>query len=308
MDARFLRFFIEPQKEWDGSMIFHRGSMRSVHIPVDPCRSQASSRAWRAAWASLFLILLLSAACAHAPSFDLDGTPAHSPAEVIGRINRNALQINSLSADVRLNSAHIPQSRLARADLLYARPGMYRVQFKTLFGNTMAAFTVRQNQAELYLPMSNRLYQGDLTVEEIRDLVGIELPAADLLETLSGIFSLPTAEQLSEYRRIGGDHLLVFPWGRGRREIRVAPDGYRVLEDRFLDARGGVVVEKTFEGYRMIDGVLLPERVRAVIPEREEDVEVWFSHQTVDVPWRAEDFQLNLPDGVERIPWGGEYR
>jgi hypothetical protein len=247
-------------------------------------------------------------ACARVPTFDLDGPPARGPREVIRRIENNALLINSLRADVRLTSEHVPRSRLARADLLFARPQQYRLQLKSIFGNTMALFTMRQGQADLYLPVSNRLYQGQLPAEQIRDLIGIELSAAELLETLSGVFHLPSGSELLEYQHREEDHLLVFPWGQGRREIRVAPDGYRILQDRHRDAFGGVVVEKVFEGYRTVDGVVLPERVRVFLPERREDLEVRFSHQAVNVPWRAEDFLLDLPDGVERVSWDREYR
>ena len=278
------------------------GAIQAAFVPGGQGAAGALRRSMRV---SLALLCLM--ACARAPSFDLDGSPAGGPQDVIRRINQNAQLITSLRADVRLKSDHIPQSRLARADLLFARPQRYRVQFRTIFGNTMAVFTVRQEQADLYLPVSNRLYQGDLTAEGIRELVGVELPAVDLLETLSGIFHLPSETDLLEYRRIGDDHLLVFPWDLGRREIRVAADGYRVLSDRYRDALGEVIVEKVFDSYRMVDGVVLPERVRASLPQRQEDLEVVFTHQAVDVPWSEEDFRLDLPDGVERIPWSGEY-
>jgi|GEM_PF-2038712 len=279
-----------------------------VQTSAQPCRAGGVVLIGQVLRAHVCLGLLWLMACARAPSFDLDGSPAGGPREILRRIHHNALLINSLKADVHLRSDRIPQSRLARADLLFARPGRYRVQLKTIFGNTMAVFTVRQDQADLYLPVSNRLYQGDLTAEGIRELVGIELPAVDLLETLSGIFHLPPYAELLEYRQAGDDHLLIFPWNGGRRELRVASDGYRILHDRYRDASGQVVVEKEFEGYRTVDGVVLPERIRAFLPERQEGLEVQFSHQAVDVPWTEEDFRLSLPDGVERVPWIPEYR
>jgi hypothetical protein len=247
-------------------------------------------------------------ACARAPSFDLAGEPAGGAPEVLRRINHNALLINSLRADIRLRSDRLPHSGLARADLLFARPRRYRVQLKTIFGNTMAVFTVRRKGADLYLPMANRLYQGDLSAARIRDLVGIELPAADLLETLTGIFHLPTGSEILGYRRMDDDHLLIFSWERGRREIRVAPDGYRILQDLYRDEGGRVVVVKEFEDYRMVDGVVLPGKVRALLPERQEELEVRFTRQVVNEPWEEKDFHLDLPGGVERIPWELEYR
>jgi len=280
----------------------------SARASAVACSAAGFGGARRSAGGILCLSLLCLLACARAPSFDLDGSPAGGPREVLQRIHRNALLMNSLRADVRLTSEHMPQSRLARADLLFARPHRYRVQFKTVFGNTMAVFIVRQGRADLYLPMSNRLYQGDLTARGIRELVGIELSAGDLLETLSGIFHLPSDAELLDYQRAGNDHLLIFPWGQGRREIRVASDGVRILSDRYRDASGRPVLEKEFQGYRMIDGVVLPEEVRAFLPERQEKLEVYFSHQAVDTPWEEEDFHLDLPDGVERLPWIREYR
>jgi outer membrane biogenesis lipoprotein LolB len=261
---------MEFQRKEDGSMTIGFNAVGPIRASMLSRRPGGARAARHAARMSTGLALLCLMACAHAPSFDLDGEPAGGPPEIIRRINQNALRINSLRAEVRLISDQIPQSRLSRAELLFARPGRYRVQFKTLFGNTMAVFTVRQEQAELYLPASNRLYQGELTAEGIREMVGVELSARDLLETLSGIFHLPPESQLAEYRRIDGDHLLIFPWEQGRREIRVAPDGYRILSDRYRDADEEVVVEKEFEGYRMVDGVVLPERVQAFLPQRQE--------------------------------------
>jgi len=257
-------------------------------------------------WLSLAVLLLM--ACAHAPSFDLDGEPAGGPREVVQRINQNALLVKSLRANVRLKSNHIPQSRLSRADLLFVRPDRYRVRLRTIFGATVAVFTVRQDQADLYLPTSNRLYQGFLTAEQVKELVGIELSAVDLLEALSGMSPLPPVTELLEYRRIQDEHLLVFPWEGGRREIMVAPDGYRILRDQYRDAAGQVVMEKQFDGHRLVAGVVLPEQVRALLPGRGEVLEAHFSQQDVNVSWEQEDFQLDLPGSVERVRLDLEYR
>ncbi len=257
---------------------------------------------------SLSLAVLFLMACAHAPSFDPGGGPARGPREVVERINRNALLVESLRADVRLQSNHIPQSRLSRADLLFARPDRYRVRLRTVFGSTVAVLILCQGQADLYLPASNRLYQGFLTVEQVKGLVGIELPAVDLLEALSGMPTLPPVTELLEYRRIQEDHLLIFPWEQGRREVMVAPDGYRILRDQYRDAAGQVVVEKQFDEHRLVAGVVLPERVRVLLPGRGDALEVQFSHQDVNVSWEQEDFQLDLPGSVERIRLDLEYR
>ena len=289
-------------------MVLARVSTRPDQGPADPGETMAAAGIRRTIRSLLFLALLPLLACARAPSFDLDGEPAGGAPEVLRRISHNALLINSLRADVRLRSDRLPHSGLARADLLFARPRRYRVQLKTIFGNTMAVFTVRGEQADLYLPMSNRLFQGDLSAARIRDLVGIELPAPDLLETLTGIFHLPPGSEILEYRRLGDDHLLIFSWERGCREIRVAPDGYRILHDRYRDEDGRVVVEKEFEDYRMIDGVVLPGKVRALLPDRQEELEVRFTRQAVNEPWEEKDFHLDLPEGVERVPWELEYR
>jgi hypothetical protein len=289
--------------------------MTSGHDPADQILTLSTGygscrdlNGWPVRLLYIFLAVLWVMACAHAPSFDLDRGPARGPEDIIGRINQNALLVRSLRADVRLKSDRIPQSRLARADLLFVPPDRYRIRLKTIFGATIAVFSVYEEQAQLYLPMSNRLYEGPLTVTQVRELVGIELSTGDLLEALSGISTLPPVSELSDYQIVQDEHLLIFPYDQGYREVMVAADGYRILRTQYRDAFGEVVLEKQFDQYHLVKGVVLPQWIRVSFPSRGEVLEAQFFHQDVNVPWKVEDFHLELPKGVERVRLGLEYR
>jgi hypothetical protein len=233
--------------------------------------------------------------------------PARGPKEIIERVNQNVLLVQSLKADARLKSDRIPQSRLARAELLFARPDRYRVRLKTIFGTTMAVLTARQGQTELYLPMSNRLYEGRLTAEQVQELVGVKLSAEELLEALSGLFTLPAMGELLEHRMVQDGHLLMYPWNRGSRQVTVAEDGFRILSIRYRDAFGDTVLEKRFDRHHLVEHLVLPERVRIYAQGQREILEVQFFSQQVNAPWDEGKFQLHLPSSVERIQLDLEY-
>jgi hypothetical protein len=246
--------------------------------------------------------------CAHSPRFDLDLGPARSPEEVIERVNRNALRVESLRAEVHLDSDQIPQSRLARAEFLFARPDHYRVRFRSLFGTTAAVFTIKEGLLRLYVPMSNRYYEGHLTVEQVGTLLGIEVEVTELMEALSGMALLPPTTDLLEYRANEDGHFLVFSWQEGRQEVQVAPDGIRVLEVRYRDDRGRTALTKRFSHHRLVDGVVRPGEVSAAFGGRGGDLKIVFIQQDVNIPWDDDDFLLDVPDSVERIELDREYR
>jgi hypothetical protein len=247
------------------------------------------------------LALLALHGCARGPQFDLGLGPIREPREVVQRVNDNVDRMKSLRADIRLRSDEIPQSRLAKATVLFAWPDLYRVKFRTLFGATAAELTVTGQQVNLYMPMSNRLYQGRLTAQQVGRLVGIELAPGDLMEAMLGTVRLPPFSDLTEFLTTADGYGLTYPWGDGRQQVRVASDGVRVQEVVFHDRSGAVVLSKIFEDHRVVDGIVRPGLLRVAFPGQGGELEVRFGRQELNLSWGAEDFQLRVPESVERV-------
>jgi hypothetical protein len=244
---------------------------------------------------------LLFHGCARSPQFDLGLGPVREPHEVVQRVNDNADRMESLKAEMRLRSDEIPQSRLAKATVLFARPDQYRVKFRTLFGATAAELTIAGQQVDLYMPMSNRLYQGRLTAQQVGRLVGIELAPDDLMEAMLGTVRLPPYSEMTDFLQTADGYVLTYPWRDGRQQVHVASDGVRVREVIFHDRAGAVVLSKVFEDHLVVSGIVRPGRLTAVMTGQGGELEVRFGRQELNVPCGAEDFRLRVPDSVERV-------
>jgi hypothetical protein len=209
--------------------------------------------------------------------------------------------MRGLRAEIRLHSDDIPRSRLARATVLFAYPDRYLVKFRALFGTTVAVLAVRKQDVNLYLPMSNRLYEGHLTAAQVGELLGIELAPADLMEAMLGTVSLPPVSQLLEYHATSEGHVLIFSWQGGRQEVQVAPDGVRVRRVVFREPSGEAVMTKVFEDYHLVDDVVRPGQLRASLPGKGSELEVIYTREDINPSYHEGDFRPRYPDSVERV-------
>jgi hypothetical protein len=251
----------------------------------------------------LFLLVsMLSAGCARRVPFDMGLGPVHGPDDIVEKVNANTGRMHTLRAEAHVWSANTPTSRLATISVRFTRPNWYKVKFGALFGMTMAVVTLRQEEVNIYLPQSNRLYQGHSAPEKLGRILGLDMSLADLMETLVGTVWLPPVSQLLEYRSEEPGHVLSFRLPQGKQQVLVAPDGLRVLKVELFDIQGSCVLMKTFDDYRLVDGIVRPGRVRIVLPDREEEFQLTFTHQEANRPIPEREFRLDLPARVEVVP------
>ncbi len=250
----------------------------------------------------LLLMSMLNAGCARRPPFDMGFGPVRGPDDIVERINANAGHMHSLRAEARVSSARIPKSRLASISVLFTRPYWYKVKFGALFGMTLAVATLREEEINIYVPQSNRLYQGHPTSEKLGQIVGLEMNLEHLMETLVGTVWLPSVSHLLQYRSVEKGYTLSFLLPEGRQEVLVAPDGLRVLQVELLDDNGNPLLIRTFGDHQMVDGVVRPGWVKILLPGREEELELTFIHQVANHEIPEEEFQLNPPEQVEVVP------
>jgi hypothetical protein len=220
---------------------------------------------------------------------------------VVARVNQNADRVHSLHAEIRLLSPDLAQSRLTRAVVDFAEPHRYRVKFTALFGATVALLLVNDEQVDLYVPLTNRIYQGQMDAEQVKLLVGIELDPAELMEALLGTIRLPPASELLDYRPIVDGHRLVFSCPGGRQEVQVASDGLRVQRLSVFDDEGRCLLTKTFHDHRLIGDVVRPGSQQVSVLGRSDPLEVIFVEQELNLPLGEEIFHLDFPESVERI-------
>jgi len=258
----------------------------------------------RSGYRVFFMVLVLSslmAGCARRPEFDLGLGPVHGPDDIVKRIDENAHRLSSLRAEARFHLTHVPQSRLAKVSVLFVQPNRYRVQFSGLFGRTMAVMVVQGSEVSIYLPLANRLYEGQATAEILNHVLGIDMSLSDLMETLLGHIRLPPIEDLLDCRVVENGYLLSFKGPEGHQEVQVGPSGFRIFRAEVFDIDGQSVLVKAFQDYRVVGGVVRPGEVRLVLPGREEELHLTFITQEVNHQIREEELQLRFPDSVERI-------
>jgi outer membrane biogenesis lipoprotein LolB len=248
------------------------------------------------------LLLSFCAGCAHRPVFDLGLGPVRGPDDIVERINGNASRLHTLRAEAHIRSPHVPQSRMARASVLFSRPSRYRVKFSAPFGMTVAMLTIQQGQVHIYMPLANRLYEEQFTPQRMGHLLGFDMSLADLMEAIVGTVRLPPVSELLDNRAVQDGYVLSFKWHGGRQEVHVASDGFRVYKVEFFDGLDQTFLVKTFHDYRVVDGIVRPNEVRLALPTRGEELKVLFTRQEVNHEIREEEFLLDLPDSVERLP------
>jgi hypothetical protein len=165
----------------------------------------------------------------------------------------------------------------------------------------MAVMFVQGGEVSIYLPLANRLYEGQVTPEFLSQFLGMNTDLSELMEALMGRIRLPPSSDILDYRAVEDGYRLSFKRPDGHQEVHVSTDGLRVFREESYDIHGHVFLVKTFQDHRVIDGVVRPGEVHLVLPDREEELRLTFIDQEVNQPIREEEFQRQFPDSVERI-------
>ncbi len=229
----------------------------------------------------------------------------------VGALTRAEARAGSLEAvratgtlQVRIDGG----SLTAQGTLLYVAPDSLRIDIQAFLGTTVARALLLEDWLEIHLPQENTLYEGSLTNRTIQYIAGVPLDGASLQEVLLGP---ATARDLEDLARradrfdLGpGTCLVGVPLEGGARLVYRLDDMLRFRSATYLDARGEMLWETRYVEWKATGEGLLPTELVWEFPRRGLQLTWRVDRRTHRPPRRGDDFRLNVPAGVHRVPVG----
>lgn len=268
-------------------------------------------------------LLVLAACSAMAAHCGPPPRPAYlirEPSTILQAIRARERRVRSLRA--RGSVEHFGREGRVRGSIVIYVQQPERMRVDTFaFGNLVSS--MRSNGQRFTLLQGQRFYEGPARPCVAAQLLGIPMEAREVLAILSGGAPL-LSERMTAPRWDDGRYVVEVQGEDGSSEgIELdVPDNERNLppERQHLRVRRVVLRDRqgeratiTYDGYRMVDGIPFPERVRIVMPRENTDTMLRFEevdpHYTVpppnpDIPDEApvDVFSQDPPAGAERIP------
>lgn len=196
----------------------------------------------------------------------------------------------------------------ARGILLYSAPDSLRVEVQAFLGTTLARALLLEDWMEVHLPQENLLYEGRLSHRSLRFITGVPLDGSALQEVLLGPAAARDlavlAGRADSFDLGPGTCRIGIPMDGGSRLVYRLDDHLGFQSTSYLDAQGRVVWKTEYREWKRTGEGMLPTELVWSFPRRDVRLTWRVDRRTDDPRRRGDDFRLDVPDGVYRLPVG----
>jgi outer membrane lipoprotein-sorting protein len=246
------------------------------------------------------LLSLLAGCAKELPTFE----PADLPASVVvEHLEKKKEELRSFRAVGSIQVKGKKQRWSGKAFFLTQLPGSLRLEVLSFFGQPVLYAASDGYEFIIWEPGQNRAYQGLAAQGTLSRLIKFPLHDREALLLLAGV--VPTWHQVEKKLfklPDNGRMLLQLEDSSSRLTQRVWLEGESLIATRIERRRGGdLELEATFSDFMDIEGWFYPKNV--VMEGAKTRVSIHYEQITINESLDHSVFQLNLPEGVEIIPW-----
>ena len=243
----------------------------------------------------VFLAILIAAGCSAGGGYaDRTISPALIEDAVLSNHNRVLTLLGS--GTISVETPEIAQN--VSFELTLRKPDSVMVRIEGPFGIDLGLALLTRREFFFYNSVNNQLLSGPTNAENLARVLRIRMEFDDLLNLFSGGTFLSGDIGPSAFEVIDDEYVLTYEDDRGSRRYWVDPRSYQIVQIQHLDQRGGVLVEQTFGKFLTIDGIVVPQLVRALMRPERRRLSIAFSDLSVNPP-RLE-FHFDVPSDAER--------
>jgi outer membrane lipoprotein-sorting protein len=247
-----------------------------------------------------YLIFLLMGCARELPTLE----PADMPVSVvIQHLDERKAQLRSFRAVGSIRVIGEKQRWSGRAFFLTQLPGSLRLEVLSFFGQPVLYAASDGYEFMIWEPGRNRAYQGLAVHGTLARLIKFPLQDQEALLLLAGV--VPTYDQVEKKLfklPDNGKMLLQLEDVTSPLTQRVWLEGENFLATRIERLRGGELeLEATFSDFIDMEGWSYPKNI--VMEGAKTRVSIHYEQISINESLDHTVFHLNLPAGVEIIPW-----
>ncbi|MEX2117933.1 MAG: DUF4292 domain-containing protein [Bacteroidota bacterium] len=245
---------------------------------------------------SALFAILLAAGCSSGGGYaDRTVTPSFIEEAVVS--NHNRVQTLRGSGTISVETPEIAQN--VSFELTLRKPDSVMVRIEGPFGIDLGLALLTRREFFFYNSMNNQLLSGPTNPANLARVLRIRMEFDDLLNLFSGgTFLSGDVGRPATFEVIDDEYVLTYEHDRGSRRYRIDPRSFQIVQIQHLDERGGVLVEQTFGKFLTVDGIVVPQLVRALMRSERRRLSIAYSDLAINPP--ILEFHFNVPSDAER--------
>jgi outer membrane biogenesis lipoprotein LolB len=215
----------------------------------------------------------------------------------------NALRSGVKSFRIAGTVDHLGRQRVQGKAFLFGElPGRLRVDVLSPFGTTLSVLTVDAGVFGLSDHREGRFFSGPAQPCNIARLIGIALPAEDIIRIVLGQTPLIETDGETDIQwHRDGFYRVTLRSGDLLQRLDIDPDRNTLrLRRSVLEDKGTVVYEIAYSRWRAVNSRTLPMEIRIRMPAEKSEIVLRHEPQSVDlnVPLPADAWRQTFPTGA----------
>lgn len=255
---------------------------------------------------SIFLVFILSllASCAGLGPPRLFIKPIDSPDEILRKIEIGKKEIRDLKGIARVRVTNVNKSHSFKEVIVVQRPSSLRMETLGFFGQPLFFLTARDDRLSVLSLAENRLYQGEVTQENLSIILPFYLKPKDLFSILLG--GVPLIDHLSADIKLAREENLylvkLMQKGEATKQfLWVDPLDLSVLKSDIYDSSENLILGVKFDNYKRVNGPLFPMSTSISLPLSSTKITINYSELEINTGVNQDNFNLDVPPGVEIV-------
>jgi outer membrane lipoprotein-sorting protein len=186
--------------------------------------------------------------------------------------------------------------------LTLQKPDSVLINLQGPFGIKVGSALVTRTEFLFYNSFENQLITGSSTKENLNRILHVQLSFDDLLNLFAGGAFLESDLRTPDETLVeDGQTVFVFTSSKTSRRYWVDPTTLHIQKIQFLDQKGKLVLEQTFDHFEDINGFAVPFTICITQPKGRQMLR--FSYSEIQVNAEKVPFTFTIPSNAERIHW-----
>jgi outer membrane lipoprotein-sorting protein len=213
--------------------------------------------------------------------------------------------ITSLSTSARLTLATAKEQKSFRATIIVQKPYFIRVEVLNMFMQPVQFFVCNKDKLIWYIPAEKKVIMGAPTSLNIYRLLGIRLPAAELVNVLLGCAQLPPANETLptlSYLEDENSYLLELCSVTNWCSHKIWLNPYKLYGTRLVYSDNSTIKwQVSWKDFATLQGHYTPTHIRLERLDQSCWLELKYNQPAINAPLSPDNFWFDIPPGVETV-------
>ncbi len=253
----------------------------------------------RFVFALCVLVLTLQSCATRTPNL-LNRSISSDEVHEIVRTNEERMQTATGEGTISVETSTTAQS--GSFTLTLRKPDSLLVNLTGPFGIRVGSALLTRRNFWFYSGLENRLYDGDMTPQNLSRILRLDVSFDDLLNLFTGGAFFRSDTGAPDGIGTEDDHFTFsYKNDAGAHKYFIDPQSLLISKIQYLDNQGKLQYEQRFVNFQTIDSTCIPFNIRIVQPKERRMVSVVYSDLAINK--RDIDLTFVYPPNAQRIRW-----